>query len=459
MNSYIKKLMIGATLFAGTAGVSAQSTYSGYFLDNYDYRFQMNPAFGNDNGFVSFPALGNLNIHMRGNLHVNDVIYSLNGKTVLFTNPGINTSDAMSKFGDKNRLGTNEKIDIITVGFKGLGGYNTVSLSAVANAEVSVPGSFFSLAKEGITNKTYDIENMFGYANAYAQLALNHSRDLSNIVPGLRVGATLKVLVGAGNIDFQFNEAKLQLNEDRWIAQTNADIYASIGGFRFDMDRSKQTGKDYVSGGNLDDGYKPQGFGLGLDLGAEYQWNDFKFSAAVLDLGFISWGKTQWASTNGTKVVDTSAYIFNADDDASNSFKHEMDRVKDDLAQLYQLDKNNELSNRTRALAATLNFGAEWELPYYRNLHFGLLNSTRINGRYTWTQFRLSANVAPVKFLSADVNMMAGTYGVGFGWLLNVHPKGFNLFLGMDHTVGKLAKQGVPLNSNASFNFGINFPF
>ena len=29
----------------------------------------------------------------------------------------------------------------------------------------------------------------------------------------------------------------------------------------------------------------------------------------------------------------------------------------------------------------------------------------------------------------------------------------------MDHTLGKLAKPGVPLNSNASFNVGLNFPF
>lgn len=225
------------------------------------------------------------------------------------------------------------------------------------------------------------------------------------------------------------------------------------------MKHSKETGKQYVSGANLDDGFKPQGFGIGLDLGAEYKWNDFRFSAAVLDLGFINWGKTQWASTNGTQTIDTNAYTFNADDNAANSFDNEFDRLKDDLALLYQLDNNGEMTSRTRALAATINVGAQYEFPIYRKLHFGLLNSTNINGRYTWTQFRLSANVAPVKFFSADVNVVAGTYGLGFGWLLNIHPKGFNLFLGMDQMVGKLAKQGVPLNSNASFNLGINFPF
>lgn len=458
MNTSIRNIIISAGLLATTFGMSAQTTYSGYFLDNYDYRYQMNPAFGNEKGFVSFPALGNLNVNVHGNLHLNDVLYKLNGKTVLFTNPGISESEVMGKFGDKNRLGEATKVDILSVGFKGIGGYNTVSLGVVANADISVPGSFFSLAKEGVTNDTYDIKNMFGNAHAYAQLALNHSHDIKQ-VKGLRVGATLKVLIGAGNIDFRFKDAKLVLDKDRWIAQTDADIYASIGGFRYDMDKSNETGKNYVSGGNLDDGFSLNGFGLGLDLGAQYQWKDFKFSAAVLDLGFMSWGKTQWASTNGLQTVNTDAYIFNANDDAPNSFDNEFDRLKDDLARLYQLDNNGELSSRTRALAATLNFAAQYELPAYRRLHFGLLNSTRINGPYTWTQFRLSANVNPLDWISADVNVAAGTYGVGFGWLLNFHTTGFNLFAGMDHTVGKLAKQGVPLNSNASFNFGINFPF
>lgn len=438
-------------------GATAQMTYSGYFLENYDYRFQMNPAFGNDKGFVSLPALGNLNMNVHGNLHVTDVVYSLNGKTVLFTNPGISDSEAMSKFGAKNRLGSGEKVDILSVGFKGIGGYNTVSLSAVANVDVSVPGSFFSLAKEGVTNSTYEVENMFGNVNGYVQLALNHSRDIRQ-VPGLRVGAALKVLVGAGSFDFRFNEAKLILGENEWIARSNAEVYASVGGFKYKMDHSNETGKDYVSGGEIDK-FKPTGFGLGLDLGAEYKWNDFKFSAAVLDLGFMNWGKTQKASTNGTQEFTTDAFHFSADNDAENSFDNEWNRLTDDVARLYQMTEVEEISSYTRALSATLNFAAQYELPQYRRLHFGLLNSTKINGKYTWTQFRLSANVQPVNCFSADVNVVAGTYGIGFGWLLNFHATGFNLFMGMDQIFAKTAKQGIPLNSNAAVNFGINFPF
>ena len=457
MNS-IKKFMISAGILSCALGASAQTSYSGYFLDNYNYRFQMNPAMGNEKGFVSFPALGNLNLAMHGSIHVSDLVYPLNGKTVLFTNPGISESEAMSKFNDRNRLGSNIKVDILSFGFKGFGGYNTFSISAKANLETSIPKAFFSLAKEGVTNSTYDIKDMFGYADAYAQIALNHSRWIKQ-VPGLRVGATLKVLLGAGNVDFKFNEAELVLDQNNWIARTNADVYASITGMQFEHKRNDKTGMEYVSGANVDDGFGLNGWGLGFDLGAEYIWNDLRFSAAVLDLGFMNWGKTHWASTDGTKEIMTDAYTFNADDNASNSFDNEWDRFTGDLSKLYELKDMGELSSRSRMLGATLNLGVMYELPMYRRLHFGLLNSTRINGRYSWTQFRLSANVTPVNFLSLDVNAAAGTYGVGLGWMLNIHTTGFNLFFGSDHHIGKLSKQFVPLNSNAAFNMGINFPF
>lgn len=458
----IKHIIMSAAVVAGILSANAQNTYSGYFLDNYTYRYEMNPAFGNEKGFVSFPGLGNMNIAMQGTLHVTDILYKKpGGGTMLFTNPSISAKKAMSKFGNRNSIGSTDKINILSVGFKGIGGYNTITLSMNAGFNASLPGSFFSLAKEGLANKTYSINDLDASAHAYASIALNHSHDIKQ-VPGLRVGGTFKFLVGAGNVDARFNKADLTLGTDAWTARTNADIYASIKGLRFDHDiyEPEHGGapREYVSGANLDDGFGIGGYGFGFDLGASYKWKDFTFSAALLDLGCIVWNSTQWASTNGTQTVSTDAYTFNVSNSADNSFENELDRLSDDFSRLYQLKDMGEVS-RTKALAATLNFGVNYEFPFYRKLHFGLVNSTRFDGPFTWTQFRLSANVAPVKALSADINMVAGTYGVGFGWLLNVHTTGFNLFLGMDHTLGKLSKQMIPLNSNASLNLGINFPF
>lgn len=445
------KFYAAALALLTAVSASAQHTYSGYFLENYTYRFQQNPAFGNEDNFVSFPVLGNLNLAMQGNLHLTNVFHNVDGKTVLFTNPGVPES-VVGKFKKVNKLGTNEKIDILSGGFKAWGGYNTISIGARVNANISVPKAFFQLAKEGIENKTYDIKDLTGNASAFAQIALNHSRDIGQ-VPGLRVGAALKFYIGGANIDAYFNRAELQLGENSWNAITNANIYASVNGFKYKTKYNDKTGHEYVSGADVD--FKGlNGFGIGFDLGAQYKWRDFDFSLAVLDLGFISWGKTQWASTNGDRKVQTSDYLFNADDLGDG-----WDNLKEGIEDLYQLSDNGELSSRTRGVGATLNIGVGYEFPLYRPLHFGFLSSTVINGRYTWSQARFSANVAPVKWFSASANLEASTYGCGFGWLVNFYTKGINFFLGMDHTMGKLAKQGVPLNSNASVNLGINFPF
>lgn len=167
------------------------------------------------------------------------------------------------------------------------------------------------------------------------------------------------------------------------------------------------------------------------------------------------------ASTNGVKTVNTDRYTFEPNDNAENgpTFDDEWDKLRDDLSAIYELEDMGDKGSITRALNATVNIGAQYDLPFYNRLNLGLLNTTRISGEYTWTDFRLSANIAPCKIFSASVNGGMGTFGASFGWMLNLHVTGFNFFVGSDHTPWKLAKQGVPLSSNASLNLGINFLF
>ena len=193
-------------------------------------------------------------------------------------------------------------------------------------------------------------------------------------------------------------------------------MYANVGGLQFEHDVNNE-GREYVSGVNTDGSGSvgPNGFGMAFDLGATYRWRDFNFSLAVLDLGWISFSDTEYASTNGTRRVDTDAYTFNVNDDAPNSFDKEWDRLSDDFGALYQFTDNGDIGTRATALAATLNVVLDYELPYYRKLRFGFLSSTRIAGRYSWSEARISANVAPVKCFSADANVAFGTnFGMNF---------------------------------------------
>ncbi len=456
MKTSIYRSLALAFISATAYNTYAQNTESAYFNDEYMYRFKMNPAIGNNRGFVAFPALGNLDIALSGTAKVKDFIYNVNGRTTTFLNPQVSTSKFLNSLGSNSRLGTTINAGILSAGFKAFGGYNTVNISTRADVNLNLPKELFRLMKQGLQNDTYDISDMRANASAWAEIGLGHSR---NINKRLRIGATLKILVGGANVDAKFNKAHLALGTENWQAVTNATINASVKGLAYKTDINSHTGHEYVSGADID-GTGINGFGTAFDLGAVYRLNkDWAFSASILDLGFISWSNNMVASTNGTQTFETDRYSFNVDNDKPNNFSDELDKMKDQLSALYELNNMGNLGSRTTALAATLNLGAEYTFPLYRKLTFGALSTTRINGNFTWTDFRLSANVAPSKVFSASAAAAYGTFGFSFGWILNVHVTGFNLFLATDHTPGKTAKQGIPLSSNANINFGLNIPF
>ena len=166
----------------------AQHTTSGYFLDGYLMRYQMNPAIGNAQSFVAMPGLNNINVAQRSTLGVKDIFYNVDGTTTTFLNPKVSSEEAMSRLKGTNHVGVNTKIDVLSVGFKGLGGYNTIGVSARANVAVKLPTDIFRLLKEGVSNSTYNIADIKAHADAYAEIALNHSHQLTK---NLRIGATL----------------------------------------------------------------------------------------------------------------------------------------------------------------------------------------------------------------------------------------------------------------------------
>ena len=455
-----QKVIISAAMAAMIllpTALRAQDLSSGYFVEDYTYRYQMNPAFGNSQNFISMPALGNLNVGLHGNLGISDVLYNVDGKTTTFMNPKLSSDEVLKNINDVNRIGTLDKIGILSAGFKAFGGYNTVSINGVADVSVKVPGEMFNLLKNGVANKTYDLGDLRASGVAYGEIAFGHSRQ---VMKGLRVGATLKFMLGGGYMDAHMRNANLVLGENEWTVTTDADLRSSVKGLTYKTKVNDRTGHRYVNGIDVD-GTGLNGFGMALDLGAVYETpvKGLTVSLALLDLGFISWNNDMLATTNGEKTFTTDKYTFNADDDAPNSFSKEWDRLRDDFSAIYELDDMGDQGGRTSMPHATLNIGVQYALPMYNKLTFGLLNTTRLAGDFTTTDFRLSANIAPCRIFSGGVNLGVGTFGASFGWVANLHLTGFNFFLGMDRVPGKLCKQGVPLSSNAQVTMGINFPF
>ena len=454
MNNITKKyvaLFLAATSMATAA---AQESSTGYFLENYNMRWQMNPAMGNRNGYVGFPGLGNLNVGVSGNFKVTDFIYSRGGKTVLFTNPQVSASEFLGNLSETSRLSEDLKVNILQVGFKAFGGYNNVAVNVRQNLSFDFPKSVFSMLKEGITNKDYDITNFRLRANAYAEIALNHSRDIK-WVPGLRAGVSLKALLPVAYGEANFNDLHLDLQQDNWRAIADAEMKLGLKGVRYETDVNDRTGHRYVSGVNTDDiKFNPNGFGFAIDLGATYEWKDFVFSFALTDLGLLNYNSLQLASTNGPQVFETNDHVIGVGDDGDS-----WDGLVDDLSKLYELDDMGDVGSTSVALKGKMRVGVDYKFPFYQKLHFGLMNTTEFNTIVPSTEFRLSANVEPVKGVAVAVSGATGTFGTNFGFLLSLGNKGFNFNLGMDYAAMKMDKNHIPLDTNFDVHLGINFPF
>ena len=203
---------------------------------------------------------------------------------------------------------------------------------------------------------------------------------------------------------------------------------------------------------------------MAIDLGATYKLNDeWTFSASVLDLGFISWKNTTKGTMSKDFTFDGFSEISVKDDgtNSENKLDNQVDQLVDDLADLAKFDKAGEGMKRTTALAATLHLGAQYTLPAYDRLNFGFLSTTRMQGKHSWTEARVSANVAPLSWFEASVNYALSNFGSDAGIMLNFHPRGFNFFIGADVPMCKYEPAYYAPISRAAVNvnLGINFTF
>lgn len=464
---YINKYMALGLLSICSLHAMAQQLNSAYFTNDYKFRHTMNPAYGNEQNYVSMPGFGNVNVSLMGNFGYEDVIFdnpmfpsTSKDRLTTFMNPYISTPDALKGFnsGDNKILG-DVSITVLSAGFKGFGGYNTIELNARTSFGMSLPYELFEFAKN-TGNRTYNIGNISANGQAFAELAFGHSRQINE---KLRVGAKVKLLFGAGRGDVNIDNVKADLAaDDKWTVSGHAKSEVSVKGFTYKTEEKeyKEEGRgtyQYVNDVDVD-GAGLGGFGLAFDLGGVYKINnDFTVSAALLDLGFIKWSNNMVAVNGGEEFVFNGFHDVAVNEDHGGStMSMQGDKYSDQLADFANLQDKGDEGGRTTGIGATLNLGCEYSLPVYRKITFGVLSSTRFRGDYSWTEARVSANWTPLKWIDGGVNMAFGSYRNSFGWVVNFHPKGYNFYVGMDHTLGKVSKEFIPLNSNAAVSVGMS---
>ena len=465
MKKSLRYMAAALTMAAAILPTSAQELRTSFFMETSNYRHQTIPALL-DSPYVGL-CFSNINIGMTGNIGAKQFIFDTNGlsgytgnyRYTTFMDPSVDAATFLNKLHDKNRFDLYLNYNLFSVGFKAWGGVNLLELNLRSNTNLTLPKGLFEFAKTAGEKEHYEFGGLGMRTQNYMELALGHSRDINK---QWRVGGKLKFLIGAAYADFTADNVTLDMTEDAWRIQSNAQMKASL--LKSDViheDPSKNSADGRPRVKELDNfGFSLPGFGMALDLGVTYKpIENLTLSAAITDLGFISWKNTHHASSQGDYTFDGFNNIYiGSDKDQTEDIDDQFDQIGDDLEEMFSVYDDG-TKTATQALAATLNVGAEYKLPAYDKLKFGFLYTSRIHGKYSWHQGMLNVGVRPVKWFECNVNGAVTSTGVTAGGMLSLKAPHFNFYIAADRFFSKMGKQGVPLNSsNGNITFGMTFP-
>ena len=444
---------VAAGLLISVAAV-AQTSVSSYFLDGSFYNYKLNPAMKAERGFFSI-ALGNLNVGLKGNVGISDILYPYNDdKLTTFMSGTVDAQEFLSRMPENMKVNVGLSETLFAGGFRAFGGYASFDLSIHSSTSIMMPKGLFEFAKNGLQNSTFSLSGISLSTMNYAAFTLGYSHEVYN---GLRVGANVKYIAGLAHANITVDKLNIELTENQWQIESYATAQAALF-CEADVVLNNEGAISELEIGEIG---APTAHGFGVDLGVEYDLEEFvpglTVSASVVDLGKINWRHMLTAHTTDAKV-QFDGFNEVEYDKFADSLEDEFTRLGEDAADMIELQYEGKAKGST-SLDAKLYIGAQYEMPFYRPLSVGLLYGHGFSSFdcNKWDQVRGYLNVAPTSWFSASVNYGYTTYGTSLGWMLNFHPAGINFFVGSDYMITKVTPQYIPVNDmNAHFTMGIS---
>lgn len=444
-----------------------QNLRSGYFLDGYIYKYKMNPAMAPERGFFAMPLLGNLGLGVETNLGLSTFIYPTDqGGLTTFLSSRVTNEMFLDNIAENNKMNLNLDMSLLALGFRTGKSFHTLDLSMRMDAGMNVPGGFFRFMKVGgaLGDTAWDLSNIGMRSTARLEVAYGYSRSIGE---ALRIGARAKLLLGVLRADIAMDRMNLEMSSTRWAVEAHGNMHLSApisfktkGETGNATSSSSQNVIDWSSAdmSGLVQGLMSPSMGFALDLGATYDFLDyFTASLSVLDLGVMSWKNSMTAETPQTSWKFEGFETMDAE-----HISEQLTTMTEDMMSAFNFEMVESGVTKSSTLAMTINAGIEARMPFYERLSFGLLYTQRIEGAYSWSEGRVSANLAPVNCISLTTNYAFSHYGHSWGGAINFHFPGFGLFAGLDSFAPLLnvTPQYIPVDPiNTNLVLGINFTF
>lgn len=455
----MKKIYLIIALVLTSVTMSAQNLRTGYFLDGYSYRYQFNPAFQGDRGFISMPVFGRVGFGAETSLAIKDILYPTSSGTLgTFLHPDVSDNLVLKNLGKRTMVNTNIDLNLFALGFRVKKTYHTLDMSLRANADMTLPGDIFRFMKVGGSdgNTMYDFANLGLSSDMYAQVAYGFSR---RFLDTFNVGIRVKALMGLASARTDIGNLSLKLDKDQWMVHAaGSATFSSIPAMMIAGNEDVDIINEMMSM------MKSPNIGFAADLGVSVDL--FKYltlSASIIDLGFIGWNNVGiYRLKNEPWVYE--GFDISATPGESADMNEQLNAKLEELGALFNF---SEITPETKAkyrqkLSMTLHVGVEARLPFYERLSAGLLATHKLNGPHSWTEGRFSVNWALLRWFSLAANYAVSDFGQSYGGAVNLHPKGFSIFLGTDsfRPFTSFSTTMVPLNDlNTNVVFGLNFPF
>lgn len=458
MKMIMKKIFaIAALLVSFSAASSAQeAANSSYFLDGYAFRHEYNPAFVSARSYFALPVLGSVNASLNSNMGISTFLYPYNGQLATFMHPSVSAESFMKHLSSNNNIGAGVSTKILSMGIWGKkGGFTTIGLDLKANAAVNLPKELFQFMKEPGKAQSYDISNLGARMRSRLELSLGHSRKIGERI---NVGAKVKFLIGIASADVNIDKMNIKMSGDQWSVTSQGSARISSGKGLITIDNNEAGQLDYGTLG-LDpmEAYSKNGvngivggYGASIDLGATYEILDgLTVSAAVLDLGFISWNSSIYAETDESSWTFSGFENVNPDTDFNEQLSTITDSFKDMIVMRKISDKG-----KAEALAARVNIGLEYKMPFWKGMSVGALYSGKYQGAYTFNEGRVALNFAFGNVLALSGSYAISNFGHSAGAALNLHCRALSFYVATDALFWNVTAPVVQFG-----NFGIGLPY
>lgn len=432
--------------------VGAQEVSPVDFMRMNPYQMKANPATDLPYESVMSLVVGNIGLDVQNSTLRYDNLFEFDAQGKPTT---INPRKFANSLRENNFLGINLNVDLFTL-YRRLNRNSmlTFNYGVKTQADMKFNDGLFKLLSYG--NSAFVGENnpakvdLDVNAQVYQEFAVGYQR---NITEQFSVGGRAKLLFGFANITTDAFDAQLFTDADSYALRLmeNVAVRAALP-----MAVYAHEG-ELLTNGPFKVGQVFRNPGFGVDLAAEYRFNDrFSAVAAVHDLGFIHWGlnnlEMKSKVNDAGQFYDNGAFLFDGMDIDLFADQNYLNHFLDSLQRYFDLSFTS-MEKYNTALNTNLLLRGNYDLD--ANNRFSL----QMQGRFLGSGFRPAMTLAysgsffHMLDVCATYTVMPGSYdniGLGIAGVFDT----FHIYLTTNNIIGCFS----PLNaSGLNAQMGIVF--